>query len=43
MYSVVIIVDNCIIYLKVAKRANPKCSKHKKEVLTARRDGGANY
>ena len=35
MYSVVIMVNNCIICLKVAKRVNPKCSQHKKEVLTA--------
>ena len=35
MYSVVIMVNNCIICLKVANRVNPKCAQHKKEVLTA--------
>ena len=33
MYTMVIVVNNTVINLKVSKRADLKCSHHKKEML----------
>lgn len=40
MYSMVIILNNTVLYLKVAKKIDCKCSYHKKEMVIMRPDGG---
>ena len=39
MYSIVTIVNNTVLYLKAAKRVDPKISHHRKKIVTICGDG----